>query len=292
MSIRMVLVALTTLGATLCARRAARLRRSQAWEVRLGGAHPAEIGASGRSHRTPAPANRWVLHDPWRTRLVAAIAACIGAAIGLFTIPVFGPVLGAVSLGAIPFVRARRGARRLAEATERQLAQLVESTAMAIRSGQSIAHGIEFAATEAGPPLATLLEQRLSERRLGVSLDQALHGFADAVGTEDAQLFVLVVGIQSKSGGNLAGALDEVASTIRHRIAIRRELRALSAQGRLSGAILGCLPIGFFLVLAVTSRRELEPVFRSPAGIVMVSAGFGLQAVAYLWIRRLLRVGA
>jgi len=232
------------------------------------------------------------LLDPWRTRLLGAIAAAIGAAVGLLTIPVFGPFLGAACLGAIPVVRARRGTRRQAEATERQLAQLVESTAMAIRSGQSIAHGIEFAATDVGPPLAAVLARRLGERRLGVSLERALGRFADDVGTEDAHLFVLVIGILSKSGGNLPSALDEVASTIRQRIAIRRELRASSAQGRLSAAILGCLPIGFFLVLAVTSRRELEPVFRSPAGIAMVSTGFALQGVAYLWIRRLLRVGA
>jgi tight adherence protein B len=114
--------------------------------------------------------------------------------------------------------------------------------------------------------------------------------FAERVGTEDARMFVMVTGIQARSGGNLAAALEEVARTVRHRVAMRRELRALSAQGRLSGAILGFLPIGFFIVLGVTSRDELEPVYRSGPGMALVVSGLAMQAVAYLWVRHLLRV--
>jgi len=83
-----------------------------------------------------------------------------------------------------------------------------------------------------------------------------------------------------------------VAATIRHRIAVRRELRALSAQGRISGSILGALPIAFFLVLAATSHHDLAPVYRSPAGIAMISSGLLMEGLAFLWIRRLLRVEA
>ena len=69
-------------------------------------------------------------------------------------------------------------------------------------------------------------------------------------------------------------------------------MRALTAQGRVSGTILGGLPIGFFLVLSATSRRELTPIYRSPAGIAMLTVGLVLEALAYLWIRRLMRVHA
>jgi tight adherence protein B len=96
--------------------------------------------------------------------------------------------------------------------------------------------------------------------------------------------------VHGKSGGNLAGALDEVVRTIRHRISVRRDLRALSAQGRISGTVLGSLPVGFFLVLASTSHRELAPVYRSGVGAAMVVAGLLMQALAYLWIRKLMKV--
>src|SRR5262249_49322976 len=127
-------------------------------------------------------------------------------------------------------------------------------------------------------------------QRVAVPFEDALEHFGRALGSEDARLFTLIVRIHSKSGGNLAAALEEVASTIRHRISVRRELRAFTAQGRVSGAILGSLPIGFFGVLALTSRRELAPVYRSAAGIAMIATGLVMEALAFIWIRRLLRV--
>jgi tight adherence protein B len=129
-----------------------------------------------------------------------------------------------------------------------------------------------------------------AEQRLGAQFETALARFGERIGTPDARLFVLVMLIHHRSGGNVAGALEEVATTIRHRIGVRRELRALTAQGRISGAVLGALPIGFFLVLASTSHRDLAPVYRSGPGIAMVVGGFVLEALAYVWIRHLLRV--
>jgi tight adherence protein B len=143
---------------------------------------------------------------------------------------------------------------------------------------------------ESENPLRELLGKALVRQALGVPLEEALRGFGDEIDTDDIRLLVLVVGIHARSGGDLGGALDEVARTIRHRIGVRRELRALSAQGRVSGAILGSLPIAFFLVLSITSRRDLDPVLRSPAGMAMVGVGLLLQGLAFLWIRRLLRV--
>jgi tight adherence protein B len=173
---------------------------------------------------------------------------------------------------------------------EREVGDLVAATAQAIRSGQSIAQALEFAGSDLGEPLRTILQGSLTGQRLGTPFEDALSLFAERVGTEDARMFVMVTGIQARSGGNLAAALEEVARTVRHRVAMRRELRALSAQGRLSGAILGFLPIGFFIVLGVTSRDELEPVYRSGPGMALVVSGLAMQAVAYLWVRHLLRV--
>jgi tight adherence protein B len=132
----------------------------------------------------------------------------------------------------------------------------------------------------------------LDERSIGTDLGSSLNGLADAIDTDDARLLVLILLTHARSGGNLASALHEVATTIKYRVEARRELRAMTAQGRISGAILGALPIGFFVILAVTSGNDLAPVYRSPAGIAMVVAGLVLEGMAYLWIRRLLQVEA
>jgi tight adherence protein B len=200
------------------------------------------------------------------------------------------PGVAFVGAGALPFAARRRKASRSREVLERQLGEVAEAASLGVRSGLSVPQAIESAADEVGPPMSAMLRRLSDEQRLGTPFDRALGSFSDALGTEDALLFRLVVSVHSRSGGNLASALEEVTATIRHRIAVRRELRSLSAQGRISGMILGSLPIGFFLVVATTSHRELAPVYRSPAGLAMVTAGFAMEAVAFLWIRQLLRV--
>jgi tight adherence protein B len=227
---------------------------------------------------------------PWRTPLASAALGLAGALLGFVAVPGFGPFLGGAAGVALPVLWRRRATRGRADAVERELAELVSATALALRSGQSIAQALEFAGSEVGEPLRGILGECLTGRRLGTSLDEALSRFADRVGTGDVRMFVVVIAVQARSGGNLAAALEEVARTIRHRISVRRELRAMSAQGRLSGLILGLLPIAFFVVLGITSRAELEPVYRSAPGMALVLAGLGLQGLAYLWIRHLLRV--
>jgi len=201
-----------------------------------------------------------------------------------------GLVAGVVAGALVPGLLRRQSRRRRDLLLEGQLAEVVEATSLGVRSGLSIRQALEFAAGEIPSPMAPHLGRLLAEQSVGTPLEDALDGFADQLDSDDARLFVLILSVHARSGGNLAGALNEVASTIHHRVEVRRELRALTAQGRISGAILGTLPIGFFLVLAAASHRDLEPVYHSRAGVAMIAAGLLLEGLAYLWIRRLLRV--
>ena len=88
------------------------------------------------------------------------------------------------------------------------------------------------------------------------------------------------------AGATCPTTLDQVASTLRERHAAAREVRALTAQARLSGTILGVLPVGFFAFLWITSRNEIEGAFRSPAGVGAIGLGLVLEGLAFLWIRR------
>jgi tight adherence protein B len=277
-----------------CGRRGLlRLQTEGAVGAALGGRHAGKehpgsssdegAGVTRRFRRQPART---------RTRLLAVGTAMVLGLAGLQLVGPLGLAAGTVGGALVPRAldRKRRGER--SHRLERQLAEVAESTAMAVRSGLSIAQALEFAAEEAAPPMSIVLGHCIQEQRLGVSFEEALGRFADDLGSPDARLFTLVVKIHARSGGNLAGALEDVAATIRHRIGVRRELRALSAQGRISGSILGALPIAFFLVLAATSHGDLAPVYRSAAGIAMISAGLVMEALAFAWIRRLLRVEA
>jgi tight adherence protein B len=254
------------------------------------------IAGSGSIHpsglREPFGSRAWLALASGALPSVAVpvTGALVGASIGLRLAGPPGLAVGCVAGFVVRALVRRRGLRRRAQLIERQLAEAVEAAALAVRSGLSIAQALEFAGEEAEAPMEGLLHGLLAEGRVGVPLEEALERFAERVGTDDGRLFVLMLGIHMRSGGNLSGALEQIGSIIRNRVAVRRELRALTAQGRISGTILGSLPIAFFLVLAATAQRDLAPVFRSPAGIAMVGGGLVLEALAYLWIRRLLRV--
>jgi tight adherence protein B len=227
--------------------------------------------------------------DPGRKpfRVVSAMAcAWLGSRLAGWPAAAMGVAAGA----GLPVFVYRRRRRRRDDLLEGQLAELAEACGLALRGGFSPAQALEIAADEVEEPLAALVRTAVRQRGLGTSFERSLAWLVDSLGTEDARLFGLVVGAHHRSGGNVSGALAEVAATIRQRIAVRRELRALTAQGRISGAILGALPVAFFLVMAVTSHRELAPVYRSPAGAAMVVTGLVFEVLAYAWIRHLLRV--
>jgi tight adherence protein B len=242
----------------------------------------------GTLEREPARPAR-VLEN--RATIVPAVG--LAAAMGFAGLKLAGPVgliAGLVAGASLPMRREGWRARRRAELLEQQLADLTESMALGVRSGLSVSQALEFVASEMENPMAELTSRLMAEQRLGTPFDVALEHLGEALGTGDARLFVLVVTIHSRSGGNLAGALDEVTRTIRHRLAVRRELRALSAQGRMSALILASLPIAFSLVLMAASGDELVPVYHSAAGQAMLAIGLAMEAAAFVWMRRVLRI--
>jgi tight adherence protein B len=201
-----------------------------------------------------------------------------------------GAVAGLAAAVAAPRIWERRRARARAALLEDQLAEAVSSLAAGMRAGLSLTRAIAFAADEAEQPLAVALGSVADRTDLGTPLDVALTEWARATGSSDARLLAGVLDLHRRTGGELPSVLDGVASTLRERRAAAREVRALTAQARLSGAILGLLPIGFFLFLSVTSRDDIAAAFHSSAGIAAIALGFSMQGCAFLWIRSLLRV--
>lgn len=224
--------------------------------------------------------------------LVRTLAPIPGAAVGWLVAAVPGAVIGAVAGRVAPGMWDRRRATAQAALLEDQLAEAVSSLAAGMRAGLSLARAIRFAAEEAEPPLGTSLTSVADRIDLGVPLEQALAGWARATASADVRLLAGVLDLHRRTGGELPSVLDGVAATLRERRAAAREVRALTAQARLSGAILGLLPIGFFLFLSVTSRDDITAALHSPVGIAGIALGFAMQACAFLWIRSLLRVGA
>lgn len=207
--------------------------------------------------------------------------------------PVAGPAaaaLVAVGGAALPVIVRRRRRGRRQRHVEEQLIDAVAILASAVRTGRSLAQALELAGSEVGEPLGTTLSRLVDRMRLGVPLEDALALWEEELGEVDTRTVTGVLRLHRRIGGALASALEELGRTLRARLSGERELRGLTAQARLSAAILGSLPFGFFLFLSLVSRRDIESAYRTTAGAVAIGVGFALQGLAFLWIRHLLRV--
>lgn len=125
---------------------------------------------------------------------------------------------------------------------------------------------------------------------LGTPFDVALASWADEVATPEARLVAAMLGLQRRTGGTLAGTLEGLGGALRRRLESEADLRALTAQARLSARIVGLLPIGFLAFLLTVSGPDLVAVFRTPAGGTCLLAGLGLEAAGAMWVHRILSV--
>jgi tight adherence protein B len=223
-----------------------------------------------------------------RVRLVVVMFGAI--TLGVVLAGAVGAVIAVAGcIGGRAIARRKRLARR-SDLLEAQLADAVGAISAALRAGLSLSQSLSYAAGEIEAPMGETLKAASMRASFGEPLDTALNRWADDVGSDDARLVNGVLSLHRRTGGDLPRVLDRVAETLRDRRETAREVRALTAQARLSGAILGLLPIGFFLFLFVTSRRDIAAAFETPPGIAAVILGLSMQGAAFVWIRRLLRV--
>jgi tight adherence protein B len=225
-----------------------------------------------------------------RASTLRSVGALGGIVVGALVAGPPGAAMGGIGAITIPVVRARRKMARRAERMQEQLAEAVSVIAAGLRAGQSLLQAISLAADEVGAPLGPTLRELVDRVSLGVPFPRSLAGWVAEVRVAEARLVAGVLSLQRRTGGDLPVVLDRLARTLRDRQAAAREVRSLTAQARLSGTILGFLPIGFFLFLSVTSRRDIAAAYHSSTGAMAIATGLLMQGAAFLWIRRLLRV--
>jgi tight adherence protein B len=188
-------------------------------------------------------------------------------------------------------VRRRRAVAVTPVLIEERFADAVGALAAAVRSGASLPQAIQYAATEAAPPVRDDLAGVVEQLDTGVALDEALRSWSTGRPSANVELVVGALELHRRSGGDLPAVLDQVVAAIRDRVSISREVRSLTAQARMSAWILGLLPVGFFGFLWLTSRRDIEGAMSTPVGIACIIVGLVLELGAYAWIRKLLVVG-
>lgn len=165
-----------------------------------------------------------------------------------------------------------------------QIADALILIASSLRSGYSFMQAIEMVSREMHPPISEEFYRVLREINLGVTTDEAMNHMAERINSVDLDLVVTAVLIQRQIGGNLTEILDNIANTIRERVKIAGHIRTLTAQGRLSGAIISLLPIVMAFVIYIINPSYIMPLFTQTAGYWMlimaaVSEIFGIMVI-------------
>lgn len=196
-------------------------------------------------------------------------------------------------LGAfLPPIYLRFMANRRRRAFDSALPEVLQLISGALSAGLSLAQAVDTVVREGPEPIASEFKRVLVEARIGVALEDAFDGVAARFNSKDFAWAVMAIRIQRQVGGNLAELLTTVAATMRERQYLRRHVRALSAEGRLSAVILCGLPPVFAFFLFLTNREFLEPMYSNARGIVVSIAGVGWLLLGVLWMSRMVKVDA
>ena len=173
-----------------------------------------------------------------------------------------------------------------------QLPDVLQLIVGSLRSGFSLAQAIDAVVRDGTQPAAGEFSRALAETRIGVELEDGLNRVADRMECDDLRWVVMATRIQREVGGNLAEVLKNTVDTMRERAQTRRQVRTLSAEGRLSGYIVVALPIVLGAWLTFSKPQYMSPLFTTPIGLMMVAGGVVLIVVGAFWIRVLVKVEA
>ena len=182
-----------------------------------------------------------------------------------------------------------RASRRQAKFDE-QLPSTLQLLAGALQAGHSLQQAVDTVVHEAGDPIAGEFHRVLTEARLGRPLEEAFEAMAKRTGSVDFEWTVMAIRLQRQVGGNLAEVLGTVSQTIRDRYSLKRQVKALSAEGRLSSLILSLLPILLFGALLIFNPLFLRPLYTTGIGVMMMAGAAVLMILGVLWLRKITEI--
>lgn len=210
----------------------------------------------------------------------------------------FGAMAGSLPLALLlgiaalmtPTVYVNRSVERRRSRFEDQFPDILDLIAAGLESGSSMSQALELVVAEADDPAATEFSRVLTSTRLGVPLVDALKAMSERVGSRDLEWTVQAIVVQQRTGGRLADILHTVAEFMRGREEIRREIKALTAEGRLSAYVLGGLPFLLAGLILLVNPDYLDPLFNTVAGIVMMGGSLVLLVIGFVVMFRMIKI--
>ncbi|KAA3639507.1 MAG: hypothetical protein DWP92_04560 [Armatimonadetes bacterium] len=195
---------------------------------------------------------------------------------------------GLIVVGSLVFVN--QVAARSRNRFEEQLPDTLNLIATSLRAGYSLLQAVEAVGQEAAEPTRREFGRAIAEIRLGKSIDDALDDIAVRMGSQDFDWTVMAINIQREVGGNLAEVLQTTAETMVQRNRLRREMKALTAEGRISAIVLALMPIFLFGAISVLNPGYIEPLLESTIGVIIMVIGGLFILVGIYWMQKIVKV--
>ncbi len=196
-----------------------------------------------------------------------------------------GLVIASLPLGYIQFMRKRR-----LKAFAAQLPFALDLIKSSLEAGHSLQRALQVLVSEFADPLGGEFRTVLEQNRIGLPLPRALEDMLKRVPEDDLRLLVVAVRVQSEVGSSLAQIVGRLSEIVRIRQRLRMQIKALTAQSRLGGLVVGCLPIVVLCIFSLIQPGYTDSLFHDPTGLKIVKFAIGSDVLAILIIRRLLRV--
>ena len=253
---------------------------------------------------TPEGAVKWLAERlekadvPLRPNEFAAIIFLSAAAGALFALVAYKSKVAAVIFAAIgscgPFVWLKVMAWRRLNLFNGQMLDTLLLLSNAVKAGYSLLQAMEMIARETPPPMGKEFQRVVRETGLGITVEDALMNMRNRVPSDDLDLMVTVVLIQRQIGGNLSEILDKIAHTIRERARIMGQISTLTAQGRMSGAVIGGMPIALGFLISLINPGYMNTLFTYDDGLIkgwyLIIVGIILELVGFFFIWQIIDI--
>jgi tight adherence protein B len=249
-----------------------------------------------RSNKYIAPLKTFIEQSGVRFTVgtfILAIACCalLGFVIAMrFTFSVWFSCLAAAITGLLPYLYVKRARTKRLLKFEEQFPEAIDLVARALRAGHSLPTGLSMVADELVAPVGTEFRTLYDEQNYGLTLPEALRNFAKRIPVLDARFFVTAVLTQRDAGGNLAEVLDNLAEVIRARFKVKRQVRVISAHGRITGWVLAGLPPSVAVASFIISPVHMQTLLGDPLGVNMIMAAAVMQVLGTLIIRKIVDI--
>ena len=222
--------------------------------------------------------------------LLLLSAVVVGSIAAVIVKKWYAGILAAIIIVAIEYIYVLVRIERRSSSFTNQLGDCLMMVANALRAGFSFLQAMEMISKEMEPPISEEFQHVMRDINLGATVERALDDMDKRVGSPDFSLVVTAVLIQQQVGGDLARILDTISETIQDRIRMRREVKTLTTQGRLSGWVLVLTPIALALFMTSSNPKYLDPLFNHPIGQMILGATVVLEIIGAIVIKRIVDI--